>query len=192
MTPSVKVYLFAAPDYSIESWTSVKFTLGLDFPNVSYVSMWFSGSDIVDVFIEQWHKACIVHTYSFQLPYLIDGDLKMTQSKAVSLNISLPNVYSIKLGIQFSCTITCRSCVTLPGRITSVSEFQLYPDGCDFSTCLYIGGNTELERVAVEMVEGTVRSQSWLSFILTDFLSVPQVEDLRAVLAECVIARNCE
>jgi glutathione S-transferase len=61
-----------------EAWTSVKFTLGLDFPN---------------------------------LPYLLDGDLKMTESKAIIHYIARKN------------------------------------DLC---------GNTEAERVAVEMVEGVV------------------------------------
>ena len=39
-----------APEYSRESWLSVKHSLGLDFPN---------------------------------LPYLIDGDLKITESQAI-------------------------------------------------------------------------------------------------------------
>ncbi|XP_067025585.1 glutathione S-transferase Mu 3-like [Acropora muricata] len=44
-----------APDYNRDSWFSVKFTLGLDFPN---------------------------------LPYYIDGDIKITQSLAITHHIA--------------------------------------------------------------------------------------------------------
>ncbi|XP_064400046.1 glutathione S-transferase Mu 4-like [Halichondria panicea] len=44
-----------APDYSREGWLSVKFTLGLDFPN---------------------------------LPYMIDGDTKITQSNAILRHVA--------------------------------------------------------------------------------------------------------
>lgn len=44
-----------APDYKADSWASVKYTLGLDFPN---------------------------------LPYYIDGDIKITQSNAIMRHIA--------------------------------------------------------------------------------------------------------
>ena len=39
---TIYIQLFVAPDYSRESWTSVKHTLGLDFPNVSIDTLFAS------------------------------------------------------------------------------------------------------------------------------------------------------
>lgn len=47
---NVDYELTDAPDFNAEQWTSVKYTLGLDFPN---------------------------------LPYFVDGDLKLTESQAI-------------------------------------------------------------------------------------------------------------
>ncbi|CAH3192690.1 unnamed protein product [Porites evermanni] len=58
-----------APDYNRDCWFSVKFTLGLDFPN---------------------------------LPYYIDGDIKITQSNAVS---TFYNLFASRLSLYTDCSL---------------------------------------------------------------------------------------
>ncbi|ELR59555.1 hypothetical protein M91_01613 [Bos mutus] len=62
-----------APDYDRSQWLSEKFTLGLDFPNV--------GQSGVQT---QTPVCCTTKAMLFfQLPYLIDGGHKLTQSNAI-------------------------------------------------------------------------------------------------------------
>ena len=79
----------AGPEFSRETWLSVKYTLGLAFPNVRTHSLISSPGDrngnVLYSFVHKHYVACRHCLYHCsQLPYLIDGDIKMTQSNAVS------------------------------------------------------------------------------------------------------------
>ena len=79
----------AGPEFSREAWLSVKYTLGLAFPNVSTHSLISSpgnrNGNVLYSYVHKHYVACRHCLYHCsQLPYLIDGDIKMTQSNAVS------------------------------------------------------------------------------------------------------------
>ncbi|KAB7496613.1 Glutathione S-transferase Mu 5 [Armadillidium nasatum] len=66
-----KLYEFGpAPDYDRSQWLKEKFELGLEIPNVSLLKYYF----LVQL--------------KFQLPYYIDGDVKLTQSVAILRHIA--------------------------------------------------------------------------------------------------------
>ncbi|NXS71096.1 GSTM2 transferase, partial [Pandion haliaetus] len=65
-----------APDFDPSDWTSEKEKLGLDFPNVGDGRRMRGGLG--------GHRGCPPHAPpTLQLPYLIDGPIKLTQSNAI-------------------------------------------------------------------------------------------------------------
>ena len=79
-----------APTYNKSCWFGIKETLGLDFPNVSThdnltclkINDKVKENSTVEILTPRYFLHQLL-----QLPYLIDGDLKITQSNAIMRHI---------------------------------------------------------------------------------------------------------
>uniref|UniRef100_A0A4X2L719 Glutathione S-transferase n=1 Tax=Vombatus ursinus TaxID=29139 RepID=A0A4X2L719_VOMUR len=116
-----KVYHFGdAPDFDKSQWLDVKFSLGLDFPNVgTFISYCLADLSLL----------------LFQLPYLIDGDHKITQSSAILRYIwggghaGMNHVMDVRLQLSWVChnpdfeVLKIEYLEQLPGQLKLFSLF---------------------------------------------------------------------